>query len=191
MMRLIVVLAVVCVSVVGAVADPFSFEDVTIEYWAGAGQGAANEALLVLDFENEAGSFAFGYGWSGTSGVLGIDLIKGVQSGGDFSFTSNPDETFVLTMSYGDETAGAGGYPGDYLMSFVSYDGAIWDHNVNGVANDVITSGMYYGWSTQNTDPWPAPPDNQPTVPVPEPGTISLFGLGAALVAWRKHRNRA
>ena len=193
MMRLIVVLAVVCASVVGAVADPFSFNGntVDVEYWAGGGSEADNLAVLVLDFETDAGSFAFGYGWGGTNGVTGQTFLDAVGAAGGFSYTYNTDwgSAYVDSMSYAGNTAGQyDGYPSNYVYSSVSIDGVTFDGSaLLGVEVDVIEDGMYYGWSQQTTGDWP--PVNQPNVPVPEPGTVTLFGIGSAIVVWRKRRS--
>jgi hypothetical protein len=204
MMRLIVVLAVVCVSVVGAVADPFSFygNTVDVEYWAGGGSEAENLAVLVLDFENASGSYAFGYGWDGVDPVVEFDLLNAVDAAGSFSLTSHFDAGFsqnvVDTLSYAGDTIGDAPYPEDYPYSFNSTDGVNWNELFTGVDTTLVSDGDYIGWSAQDegwveTEPgvWVPPNYNTPNTPVPEPGTISLFGLGAALVALRKRRSRA
>ena len=198
-MRLIVVLAVVCVSVVGAVADPFSFygNTVNVEYWGGDGFDAENLAVFILDFENATGSFAFGYGWDGVDPVMEIDLMNAVAGAGAFSMATHQDATYgtmVDTLSYAGDTIGDEPYPNDYPVSFMSSDGANWNELFTGVDITSINDGDYLGWSAQDEgwtqigEDWFPPTYNMPTTPVPEPGTISLFGVGVALVAWRKRR---
>ena len=192
-MRLIVVLAVVCVSVVESVANPTSFDDVNVEFWAGEGQGAQYEAVLVVDFEHLGGSYAFGYGWSGTNGVIGQTLLDGVaveNKGFSYEFSTDFGAPYVDAMTYNTITAGEYPYNGDnWLYSYVSPDGQNWDDSqLLGVSVDVITAGSYYGWSAQNSSAWP--PANTPHTPVPEPGTISLFAMGAGLAVWRKRRGK-
>jgi len=175
------VVSVIVVFVIAANACGYTFDDCLVEYWAGSG---SNEAVVVVDFG--PASYAFGYRWeAGTK--YGKDLMDAVDLTGTMNYTQSYG--FLNTISYGDyQNVGQNGWPTDWWGYFTSTDGAGWTDAPVGFADRVLSDGCWDGWAVQTTDAWP--PANLPTTPVPEPVTITLFGIGGLLLGkLRKPQN--
>jgi hypothetical protein len=155
------------------------------EYTAG---GGANEATVVIDFD--AGDyFVFKYKWDGQA--TGWDALAAIKAPGALDvqapwhaeYNSHFVNDFVYPSGekhdYGEAFAGWG-YWG-------SADGQNWILNT-GVDNRQLASGDWDSWVWSNYDTISWEPIRGPgESPVPEPGTISLFCTGIALLL-RKRR---
>jgi hypothetical protein len=171
------VMGLVVVLVFAANACAYTFDDCLVDYWAGSGN---NKAVVVIDFG--PASYAFGYRWdNGTK--YGKDLMDAVDLTGAMNYTQSSG--FLNTISYNNYlNAGQNGWPSDWWVYFTSTDGVNWTGAQVGFADRVLSNGCWDGWAHQTTDSWP--PDHSPTMPTPEPFTITLLGIGGLLI--RKSR---
>ena len=154
---------------------------VDIEYWAGSG---ANASVMVIDFGST--SYAFGYEWA--ESATGLEMLQDISTAGtlDCTTTDHGWGITVDTISYGGNTMGEGGWPNDWLSYWTASDGTDWAPGSTGADTRTLADGDWDGWSRETQDIWP--PANEPTVPVPEPGTAALAALGAGILAMRRRR---
>ncbi len=182
-----------------------SFSD--IDYWVGSG---ANEAALIVDFNDGASTeaWAWGYRWTGSaSGAEMIDaiasadpnftiLFSGTVSAGFFLGTITYDGSAGLQTETNDFTPGVDENWGYYLApDTTAADANNWVASGSGASDRMLSDGAWDAWSFGNYDPNTfahlAPPDTgqAAAAPVPEPGSFAIvFSLVAAMFAARRRR---
>ena len=203
---LIIVLAVV--GVVSADLIDFNGKAVDLQSWVGSG---ANESILVIDWNDEIApiSVAWGFRWDGSA--TGRDMLNAVKAadsdlfeasggynntGGDstvygFGYDADGDGGSFVVTALGTETGYAVDSDDHYsegweVAGFWGYssstNGSTWAY-VTGVSDRALSDGAWDGWSFGAASAgWSG---GDPTVPVPEPITIGLLGLGCLFLRKR------
>jgi hypothetical protein len=161
-------------------AQAISFDDVIVEYWSGSG---AHASMLITDFGDA--SFAFGYRWEDSA--TSWDMLQAVQAGGSFDFTFT--DYGLLGMAINSITYGSYHVESDWDVTFlgfwISEDGLAWYDPVLGVSSRVLAAESWDGWSREFVAAgWDAV--NAPRVPLPEPASLTLIGVGALLLLRRR-----
>lgn len=184
----------VAASVQAGLVD-FNGTPVDVEYWAGLGQ---NSSIMVVDFGSQ--SYAFGYRWDDVaapsaalgSAPNGFQMLTSVADAGGLDMTYTYFAGFgnsVSTISYDGHTMGAVGWPTDWLSYWTSTDGKTWADSSVGAEGRSLANGDWDGWSVETSSVWP--PENTPTTPTPEPGTLALLALGGGVFAARRLATRS
>ncbi|MBN1341626.1 MAG: PEP-CTERM sorting domain-containing protein [Phycisphaerae bacterium] len=143
----------------------------TISEWAGTGD---NEAYVAIDFK-DGGEYAFGVRFDGTITGLELHQILNDQTGLDVTFEDFGWGTFIDGFAYdGHSDSGfAGGE--DWWHYWVSDDGENWTAPTYGIADRTIIDGSWDGWRYGYS-----------YTPIPEPATMTILGLGGALMVFRR-----
>ena len=151
-----------------------------VEYSAGAG---SNSATIAVDFDLD-NSFLFTYNWDGAA--TGEDALLAIVGAGDLEVTTIYEGAFVADLSY------PGGVKYDYGLDmagwsyYTSSDGDNWDFSMVGFAGRSLTNNDWDSWVWTNFDVnWDAV-RGPGELPVPEPTTIALLGLGGILLGSRR-----
>jgi len=155
------------------------------EYSAGTGSSAAT---IVVDFGLEA--YAFTYNWDGTA--TGWDALNAIDQAGELDAIAIDYGSwgmYIYALLYQDAAIynyGTGVTQG--WAYFSSENGSDW-YTTDGVSFRNLVNGSWdaYVWSnydfTVSWDPLRQP--GQSPLPVPEPATLLLAGLGAAVLKRR------
>jgi hypothetical protein len=158
------------------------FDDIDLKYSAGMG---ANQAILVIDFnENSAmDSFAFGFSWDGMA--TGEDMLLAVDAAGGLDVTSGGTGAafFVQDISFDGNERGASS-TGEFWALYTAQGSdpnfpADWAEAAVGAGALELSNLSWHGWSI----PFgpapdfaaPPPPDVPLSASVPEPGTLLLL----------------
>lgn len=191
MTKLLCTVTALAATVQLAWADLYNFNgtDVNVEYWSSGGSavdmdtysGDDSMAVLVVDFG--ADSYAFGYLW-GSGTPTGNDLVDSTASAGSLAYTTADFGfgPYVDSIRYAGQTMGTGGWPSDWISYWNSTDGDTWNYASVGAGDRTLSDGDWDGWSNETTSDG----STQPTTPVPEPGTVLLSALGAAIIGLRR-----
>ncbi|HBG78207.1 MAG: PEP-CTERM sorting domain-containing protein [Phycisphaerae bacterium] len=151
----------------------------SVEYTAGSG---SNQATIAIDFDF-GNSFLFNYQWDGIA--TGWDALAAIDTAGaldvDAIWYGEMAAHFVSDFDY------AGGLEYDYGSAYAGWayygstNNEIWTLK-SGVDSRTLVNGCYDSWVWTNYDlNWIA--IRQPgQMPIPEPVTILLFGLGGLLI---------
>jgi hypothetical protein len=175
-----------------AAADPYEFQgiEVEVDYWAGTG---ANEALLVIDWNNTNGpytteSHAWGVRWE-DDGYFLSDAINWVTAAGALEVTTSSGGAFVDDAFYSDplidpDDHTSDGYTGWWWMGTTTDAGDNWLLNGGGISTEPLVSGILYGMNVDEGD-WTSETLSIPIVP--EPGTMLLLLAGLPIATgWRR-----
>lgn len=144
-----------------AAFEPFRFTTDNVTFWTGNG---ANEAVLVVDFQDGSGSssYAWGYRFDGTT--TGADMLNAVATA-DPNFAIVVGAGFLSDITYSSQ-AGIGGEP-NYWSTWSGTNLGNWYMNM-GIGTSVA-DGDLFGCSY--TDFTPA---LRPFYPVPAAGSTSV-----------------
>lgn len=163
-----------------------SFLSVATEGEVGTPTGV-NQAMIVFDWDaGTTESHAWLYRWDGSATLAdAFDAIVSAE-GGAFSWSQDP---FVQFIHYADDDGDnhVSAAPG-WISFWGSADGESWSTTASGVYDELLADG---GWAGANANlPSGTWPGGAPSVPVPEPGTALLVGLGLTGMAVRQRRSR-
>jgi hypothetical protein len=182
---LIVVLAITSSAVI---ATPVNFGGtwVEVDYWAGTG---SNETIVVIDWNQTNGpytteSHAWGYRWSGTKYLS--DAITGICDAGALIVTTSyggafPNDAFYNDPSVDSDNHTSAGWSGWWWLGD-TVNGASWTPNAGGITSEVLVNGNIEGMNI-DSGAWTS---DTLSIPVPEPMTIALLGLGGLLLRRRR-----
>lgn len=202
----------------GAGARALTFGDVNIEYWTGDGE---HEAVMLVDWKALTGtglySKAFGYRWDGPAPTL-FEMMEAIVAnsegrlhrewhplwgeaaiyawGWDVDNDGDIDQLLALPppdpVDWYEKEFGLDPYNPDlwwghwYSDDTMPDPGLDWDKQGQTPHGLTLYDGYWDGWSwPESYQPIP------PTVPIPEPITLVLFGLGGVAVAQKLRRRRA
>ena len=194
------VIVLVVSSVVSAGLIDFNGKSVYLQSWVGSG---SNEAVMVIDWNDGINpvSLAWGFRWQNVA--TGRDMLNAIKAadgrlfeasggynntggsitvyglgydvdgdGGSFVVTQTGVETGYAVDS--DDHYSEGWLVAGFWAYSSSTNGANWSY-VTGLSERVLSSGDWDGWSFGAASAgWYG---GDPEVPVPEPATITLFGL--------------
>ena len=161
------------------------------EYTAGSG---SNSATIAIDFDSDS-SFLFTYEWDGTA--TGWDALLAIESASvdfvmpytDFGWGIMVDDfNYPGGVEY--DYIGAGDTTGAYYWLYYVGDNTTWSESMVGMTDRVLNDGDWDSWVWTNSyGDWPNSVVREPgqvAVPVPEPMTVALLGLGGLFI--RKFR---
>jgi len=162
-----------------------SFDDVVIEGEVGAG---SQEAMIVADWKSGATpSHAWLFRFDGFANLASaFDAIE-LATGGSFDWDLDPSG-FVVSMDYDDGAEQhVTTHPG-WLSFWSSADGETWIDSQVGVLDQLLVDGGWAGANPNLSDDFTLYPGPAPQVPIPEPATGLLAGLGLALLGMQRRR---
>jgi len=153
-----------------------------VEYSAGAG---SNSATIAVDFDLD-NAFLFTYNWDGDA--TGQDALFAIAGAGDLVVETASGGAFVTDLIY------PGGVKYDYGLDtagwsyYTSSDGDNWDFSMVGFVDRSLCNNDWDSWVWTNFDVnWDAV-RGPGELPVPEPTTMALLGLGGILLGSRSKR---
>lgn len=196
--------ATMCVTLLAITSAGFgyTFDQVNVEAWVGAGN---NKTLTVIDFGG-GNSYAFGYRWDGTK--TSEDMLVALDAAPiGLTVTSAMHPLYLMMvqgLSYdGHQITETNGWAASWWSGALAWDEDIWEEEPPGSGNWVfketihhattggdgenwvyaglgvssreLVDGYWDGWTQGDYDTGSAPP----TVPIPEPATMTLLALGA------------
>jgi hypothetical protein len=165
-------------------AVPYNLEGcwVEVDYWAGTG---SNETIVVIDWNQTNGpyiteSHAWGFRWDGTAYLS--DALAAIDAAGALDITTGYGGAFLNDAFYYDPSIDSdnhtsAGYTGWWWLGDTTDCGATWTANAGGLTSEVLGHGKVEGLNMDSGE-WHC----CPSIPVPEPMTIALLGLGGLLL---------
>lgn len=165
-------------------ASAYTFDEVVVDYWAGSG---SNETIVVIDWNGTNGPYAteahaWGYRWDGTAYVS--DALAAIDTSGTLDITGGAfisDAYYDQTIVDGDNHTSSG-YTGWWWLGDTADGGLTWNGNLGGVDTEVLWNGGIEGLN-MDSGAWTS---DTLSIPVPEPMTIALLGLGGLLLRRRR-----
>ena len=166
--------------------------DIIVDYWAGSG---SNETIIVIDWNVINGpysteSHAWGFRWEGDAYVS--DALSAIDAAGALDITTQYDGGFLGDAYYNNllidsDNHTSEGYTGWWWTGGTTDGGANWNANADGINVTTLASGRIEGFNlVHDYDEWLVG-DATLTIPVPEPCSISILGLGGLLIFGKKH----
>lgn len=179
------------------ISQAIQFEN--IRYWVGSG---SNQAAFVVDFNGGVAPFSFVWGYRFNGSATGEQMLRDVVAHDptlsaeiqSFSFGA-----FLNRLSYspailGVTFTGSSNFdvsPYKYWSYFngVSGTNTQWTSANVGMSARTLVNGSVDGWSfttDANFGPGVAPAPSVAAMPVPEPASLLVLGIGALVVLRRK-----
>jgi hypothetical protein len=166
--------------------------DVVVDYWAGSG---SNETIVVFDWNLVNGpyateSHAWGFRWDGAAYVS--DALSAIDAAGTLNITTQYGGGFLGDAYYNNPSIDSdnhtsAGFTGWWWAGDTINGGANWMANTEGLNVTSLANGKIEGFNlVTNYDEWLVG-DTTLTIPVPEPCTIAILGLGGLLLRKGKH----
>jgi len=184
LMSLIIVLA--ATSLTNATLYNLNDYWVDIDYLVGSG---TNETIVVIDWNQTNGpytteSHAWGYRWDGTKYLS--DALTAIDAAGALNITTSyggafPDDAFYNDPSIDSDNHTSAGWSGWWWLGD-TVNGASWTPNAGGITSEVLVNGNIEGMNI-DSGAWTS---DTLSIPVPEPTTIALLGLGGLLLRRRR-----
>ncbi len=191
-MRRLVCLMIVLVIHTEVSAYTMQGLDVAVDYWAGSG---SNEVIVVIDWNMINGpysteSHAWGFRWDGTAYVS--DALSVIDAAGALDITTQYEGAFLGDAFYSSplidsDNHTSAGFTGWWWAGGTADGGASWNANADGINVTTLASGRIEGFNlVTDYDEW-LNGSATLTIPVPEPCSILILGLGGLLIKGRKH----
>ena len=192
----------ICLMIVmtfSAAADGYMMQgvDIVVDYWAGAG---SNETIVVIDWNltngpYETESHTWGFRWDGTAYVS--EALAAIDAAGALEVTTSYAGQFVYDAFYQDllidgDNHTSTNFSGWWWLGDTMNGGATWTANEGegGITSEILGNGKIEGLNlVQNYEEWLVGSSTL-TIPVPEPFTITLLGLGGLIVGKRRGKER-
>jgi len=194
-LKKIVTLAFAFVFVATANAIPTHIYTGTAEYSVGTG---SNTSTVAIDFDEDH-RFLFTYNWdfAGEDAATSWDALEAIAettedqstfdsySGSDLAvlYTGYSFGNFVEDFSYDGATKYNYTGPWNGWFFYLSDDNLNWTSSMVGVSDRDLLDGSYdsFVWSNQDSE-WGPAIRTPGAMPIPEPVTIFLLGLGGLLL---------
>ena len=178
MMKKTLVIAVVLMLVGISNATLVVYDGLNVQIDGEVGTGSSQTMVVIDWLSGVTQSHAWLYKYDGSKTVAdGFDAIQTAVA--TFSWSGGP---FVSAIDYNDGTDNHQDFSGGWI-SFWNKDSGNWATNGLGVSEQLLKNSGWSGSVVNDTGTWG---DIPPVVPVPEPTTIALFGIGAILFRRRK-----
>ena len=166
--------------------------DIVVDYWAGSG---GNETIVVIDWNMINGpysteSHAWGFRWEGAAYVS--DALSAIDAAGALNITTQYDGEFLGDAYYNNPLIDSDnhtsvGYTGWWWTGDTTDGGGSWNENAGSITEEILSSGKIEGFNlVHDYDEWLVGSSTL-TIPVPEPCTLSILGLGGLLIFGKKY----
>lgn len=177
-----VMTAVMMVVVMGGVAFGSLTYSGAAEYSAGSG---SNTAYIAVDFDY-GNAFVFEYKYDGSK--TGWDALQAIANAGvlDIAYKTYSFGPMVTDLAY------PGGVKINYSdpyagwAYFISHNGESWSSPWVGASGRSLANGAWDSWVWTDWAPDYSASRQPGSLPVPEPATMAILGLGMVLAVRKK-----